>query len=371
MQLPWGGELSGFPYLLLGGWGGLFGIAAYCALVEKRRIPLVGDIFLAVSLVLFAGLRGNSLDYDEYVLMFEAVRDATQETIIERALLGKDLIFGSLLIFVSNTGLGVFAVFLCAAILSVGFKVAAFRKAFGSSLLALFVFFCTYYFLHDFTQIRAAIAISLCFCALVAVAQEHRTQYLLMSLAAIGFHAQAALVVACTAPLFFGGKERFILMVINSTIIIIATPILMNIVILFDNRPGIAESVEVISFNGALSAIFNVGLLLSIFFSCHKNFRNSMEREISVASIILVVSGLGFLLFTFSSSVTMAWRGAEMFMSFGVFVVVAALRGTAKPTVFLLSIAYCLFNITLLVRGPLLVEYKFSENLGAYCASFW
>jgi len=54
----------------------LFGGTAYFMLEKKRRMPLGIDIIVAISLVLFAGLRGNSLDYDEYVLMFEAVRVA-------------------------------------------------------------------------------------------------------------------------------------------------------------------------------------------------------------------------------------------------------------------------------------------------------
>lgn len=351
--------MSIFPYLLLGGWVGLFGVAAYLALMQKQRMPLWVDLFLASCLVIFAGLRGASLDYDDYVLMFETVRDTGQESFIERALVGKDFLFGILLILVSDSGLAVSAVFFSAAILSVGLKVVAFRGAFGSSLLALFVSFFTYYFLQDFTQIRVAISIAFCFCALVAVVQRRRILYVTLSLAAIGFHAQSALFVACTAPLFLAWKSRFVLMVITSSILIAITPVLLNIVLSFDNRPGIAEAAEALSFNGVFSALLNVGLLSTIFFSSRKSLRNPMETELAIASIILVISGFGFLLFTFSTSVTLAWRGAEMFMSFGVFVVVAALRGSARPMVLVCSLAYCLFNLILLVRGPLLVDYQF------------
>lgn len=334
-------------------------------------MPLGVDLFLAACLMLFAGLRGASLDYDEYVLMFEAVRDAGQESFIERALIGKDLLFGSFLILVSYFGLGVSTVFLGAATLSVGLKIVAFKRVFGSSILAVFIFFFSYYFLQDFTQIRAAISIAFCFCALVYGVQRRLIFYITMSLAAIGFHAQAALFVACTAPLFIKGKLRFALMAIISSVIIIIVPVLLDIVLSFDNRPGIAEKTEVLSFNGVISGLLNAGLLLLIFFSSYKKFRNILEKEVAVASIILVVSGLGFLLFTFSTSVTLAWRGAEMFMSFGVFVVVAALRGSSKPIVLMFSLAYCLFNLILLVRGPLLVDYKFSESLGSYFAAVY
>ncbi|NMG46033.1 hypothetical protein GPA22_20140 [Aromatoleum toluvorans] len=329
------------------------------------------DFLLAGSLIFFAGLRGDSLDYNEYVLMFESIQAASQQSFFERVLIGKDFLFGSLLIFISDSGFGIASVFVFAAILSVGTKAIAFRRVFGSCLLGLFIFTCTYYFLQDFTQIRAAIAIGFCFNALVSVVMKRPFLYLLMSFFAVGFHAQAALFIACTAPLLIRGKARFLLMAIMSMIVVVIAPLLINVVIAFDNRPGIAEAADALSFNGVFSAFVNLFLLIATFLFCRENIRSEMERELAVASIFLVIAGFAFLMLTYSTSVTLAWRAAEMLMSFGVFVVVAALRGAAKPVVVLLSGIYCLFNIVLLARGALLVDYRFAENLGACCAEFW
>lgn len=362
--------MGGFPYVLLGGLVSLFGVVTYFAQVQKRQMSVGVDVLLASCLILFAGLRGASLDYEQYVIIFESVRDASSLPFLERALIGKDLLFGALLILIADSGLGVAFVFLCAAMLSVGLKVYAFRNAFGSSLLALFVLFCTYYFLHDFTQIRAAISIAFCFCAFVAVVHKQRPFYLAMCLLALGFHAQAALFIACTAPLFVDGRARFVLMAIASAILVVVTPILMSIVLEFDNRPGIAEAAEALSFNGMFSAFINLGLLSVVFFASRQQLRSTRERDLALAAIILVFSGFAFLIFTFSTSVVLAWRIAEMFMCFGVFVVVAALRGSTNPVVVISSIAYCLFNVVILMRNDLLVDYVFSEDFGACCAIF-
>lgn len=359
------------PYLIVAFLVTTLGLSSVLASAHRLRLPIGFDIALAAVLVLFAGLRGASLDYEEYVIMFDTIRASSGASFLDRAIIGKDLLFGTLIVVLTDMGFENFVCFLAAAFISVSAKVVAYRTAFGTSITALMIYFFAWYFLHDFTQIRAAIAISICYCAFVFLLNKQTLRYLILSLVAIGFHGQAALFVIVTFPLLKDSRYKFHLMAVVVGVLVISAPVVMKLVLSFDERPGIDATADELSMGAIAAAVMNSFLILFAYLASHKNIKRSFERELSKASLILVFSGVAFLFSTFSVSVGLAWRSAEMLMSFGVFVIVSALRSGVTVPVLFSSTAYAVLIITLLLRGHLLVDYRFAETFGRCCERLW
>lgn len=61
---------------------------------------------LAVVLILFAGLRGADVDFAGYQYLFSKVRAVAGQSLLQQAMLSKDVLFGLMLIGVSALGLG-------------------------------------------------------------------------------------------------------------------------------------------------------------------------------------------------------------------------------------------------------------------------
>jgi hypothetical protein len=63
-------------------------------------------LVLAVVLILFAGLRGADVDFAGYQYLFSKVRAVAGQSLLQQAMLSKDVLFGLMLIGVSALGLG-------------------------------------------------------------------------------------------------------------------------------------------------------------------------------------------------------------------------------------------------------------------------
>lgn len=321
------------------------------------------DVFLFAILVVLAGLREKSLDYAEYVNMFEAIRDLGPGQILDRISIGKDIFFGALIVALVELDLDPMSMFVSAALLSVSLKYVAFRMAFGRAAFALVVYFFTYYFLHDFTQIRAAISIGFCFCCLIFLARGKVFDYMVSALLAVGFHSQAALFVAVTFPLVFQFERGLKWMVLISIALVGLAPILMKLVIAYADRPGIGLGETAASSNLLWATSINSALLVMAFLGSWLRIQSKFEKNIASASLLLVLTGLLFLFGTYEVSMTLGSRASEMFMCFGVFVIVAAIRAPSSPIGWMACLSYIIFNTVLLVRGPLLDEYNILEGL--------
>ena len=134
-------------------------LLAALALHAPRLAKGCGTL-IALLLFAFAGARGASTDYDQYVAMYDLMRSAGDVAWPVRLLIGKDPLFGAIILGVVTAGLGAQWLFTCAAALSVGVKWAVFERTFGNAAAALLATLFGYYFLHDFTQIRSGIAIT-------------------------------------------------------------------------------------------------------------------------------------------------------------------------------------------------------------------
>jgi hypothetical protein len=203
-----------YPYALITLIVLVFLTLNFYAYKKSIQLPIYFDLILALALIIFAGLRSADVDYMGYIDIFNKVDAAAHKSLFHQALKARDLLFGFMVIIKSSLNLSVTTFLLVSAALSIGIKFAVFRYAFGNAILGLGLYFFTYYFVHDFTQTRVAIALSCCFLALVLLLKEHRIWYVFFCVLAAGFHAQTVFFVVATIPLLTQLKYKYLLILI-------------------------------------------------------------------------------------------------------------------------------------------------------------
>jgi hypothetical protein len=353
-----------YPYLAVSSIVFFFLLLNLFAYVHYRTQPIYSDLFLAGVLILFAGLRGSSLDFEQYQKMFESIQTSTDQNLLEQVLLGKDVLFGLMMVAISAVGLGNLSIFLISAILSVGLKVFAFREAFENSILGLSLYFYTFYFLHDFTQIRLAIALAFCFVSFVFLIKEKRLAYFLFSICAIGFHAQTALYVVATLPLLTNMKGKYLYIFISIVIMGLSFSLIDFVLDFASFRPGVKIAASDISSNIILFVILNAFIVGTAYVSSMGNFKNLYDDNIAKASFYLFLGGIFFLFLTLKSSEVLGMRTYEMFSAFGVFVIITSLRSTPKVLTIVACLSYFILNLALLFRSDLLLKYTINSSFG-------
>jgi hypothetical protein len=341
------------------------------AFIHSRVQPLYSDLFLATVLILFAGFRGADLDFIEYEKMFERIQLSSAQSLLEQALIGKDVLFGFLMISISTIGLGTLTLFFISAMISVGVKLVAFRHAFGSSILGLGLYFSSFYFLHDFTQIRLAIAIAFCFLALVFIIKGKYLLYIIFCAVAVGFHAQTFLFFIATLPLLTNFKHKHLLVFLSIVMMGLAFSSISLFLDIVGLRPGADIGATNIKTTAILAILLNSVIVAITYFGSVKKFIRLFDEEIAKVSVLLFFGGLLFLFITLNISEVLAWRIYEMFSTFGIFVIIVCLRSKLNLLNILTSLSYFVLNLTLLLRSDLLVKYTINSTIGAIYGAFY
>lgn len=352
-----------YPYFILAAIVIFFLALNLFAFIHSRNQPLYSDIFLAIILILFAGLRGADLDFLEYEKMYADIQNSTELSFLQQALIGKDILFGLLLVAMSAVGLGNASVFMISAFLSIGIKIVAFRYAFGSSILGITLYFAFFYFLHDFTQIRLAIALAFCFLSLIFLIKGKYFLYLLFCILAVGFQAQTFLFVVATSPLLTNLKHKYLLVFLS---IIVMGLFFTNVAFFLDVvalRPGGAIGAVNLKITAIAAAALNTIILAAAYFGSIGRFKCLFDEEIAKVSVLLFFGGVFFFFITIFTSEVLAWRVYEMFSTFGIFIIIACLRSEPKIITIAAGLSYFIFNFMLLLRSNLLVEYSINNSI--------
>ena len=84
-----------------------------------------------------------------------------------------------------------------------------FSKHGGAAAIGVLIYALTFFLLHDFTQIRAGLAVAFIFLALMARVHEKRLLFVLCVLAATGFHSSAVMAFMLLLP-SHGTQTRWI-----------------------------------------------------------------------------------------------------------------------------------------------------------------
>lgn len=170
------------------------------------RIRIFFFAALIIVLALFSGFRGEGVDrdYSNYVSWMSALSDSP-----DIALRLKDPAFAFLYWTVSSLNLEYYFVFLIYAFLALFFTYKFFRiTTLELFFVAFFFFFCRFYLVLDFTQIRIAVAVPMASLALHFVFHGRKNFGLVVFIIALLFHL--SVIVYAPILIFLHFNKRFL-----------------------------------------------------------------------------------------------------------------------------------------------------------------
>lgn len=326
----------------------IFSTAWLAVLLADHVRVLRRSLGLALALValLFAALRGDSVDYDGYVDLYDVMLQFDMPY-PARLYLAKDALFSVMLDVIQFFGGGPQLMFVLMALLSVGLKQRAFARVFrGNTTAAWAVTLSLTFFMHDFTQSRTAVAVAMICLALLAQQQGRRTAWFLWIWAGVGFHLSALLFLPLTAVHWLPAQQRtpaLLALVLLTCLVLAGSFELLGTV---DLRVGAIADTTGASFKSIALAVGKFAVLLLLARSVERHPVSLANQALVRPCLGLVLTGLAMLITLQGVSSVLAFRLYEMFDAFAVFIVAAALmQRRALPVV--LALGYCVLGIVL------------------------
>lgn len=329
--------------------------------LRPRYSGMCGILLLCVA-IFFAGLRGASNDYGQYVLMFRTIRASTG-SLLHKLLLGKDPLFGLLILAIQSIGLRVQALFLAAATLTLCVKAKAFKRVFGSYTTPLFVLICTTYFLHEYTQIRVAIAVAFSFLGLIALSERRKLWWAIFSIVAIGFHISTLAVFLCEIPFALDQESPAIL----TTFVLGGLGTLAAMSHIFSVLTEIAARVSEYRYDtdidkhGLIVQVFKAVVLLGLNYVLIRDERDLVRKRLWKICIVLEAFGIGTFLVLMTRMPAIGFRISELMEAFGVFAISGAIFRRSYLS-WSVAFSYCVGVLVTVTAGDLLMPYVLSTH---------
>lgn len=315
-------------------------------------------LLTAIALVLLAGLRGASVDYDDYLLLLAFMEQAETIDLPARLFVGKDPLFGALLVWNLGSGLTPQWLFLVSAALSVGLKWLAFERALHNAATGLLASLCLYYFLHDFTQVRVAVALAWSFVALAELLRGHRWRWLLLMLIATGFHASSAMLMLYMPLLLASGRWRWFATAALTGALLIAIPLSLSSLGAFDARAEVHADVTGVGWIPLALSLLRLATFGGLVWSLQK--RAPEFRTLLTCCFALCCVAAVFLFGLRDTSSAWAFRTYELFDAFSIFIVAVAFMRASWPGR-LAALIPCAASLGMYVSAGLLVPYTLGE----------
>jgi hypothetical protein len=315
---------------------------------------------LAFLLVAFAGLRAASMDFEEYEVLWNLMLELDVEY-PARLLLGKDILFGALMDGLQRLGAGLQALMLAAALLSISLKQIAFARILGGNTApAWLAVLCTTFFLHEFTQIRIAIAISLCFLALLELLAGRRLPWLLLILLAAGFHASALLFIPLSAMFPLRGLRDTTLWIASVVGTIAFTIAIFQGTQDADSRLAMHAGEIGTNWTAVIVGFVKLLCLAMVAKTMGTAGLHSQTLHLIRSCVLLAACGLIMLIAFRDVSAALAFRVYEFCDAFAVLVLALSLAsGSALSRA--VAVAYCLLGLFLQAQvGLLSISYDFA-----------
>ncbi len=305
----------------------LFGCMLPLLFELRWRRVVIPFIFAAVFLwlVLMAGLRSPFVDrdYPSYLNWFSTIRSGS----LSVSDFAKDPAFvaiSAFVVFLHGTYAMVATLF---AALALFFKWKVGIVANDLRLLPLFLYleFCRFFLVQDLTTIRAGVAIPLVTLSVLAALRNRRVLSFGLLLAALSFHASAALAIPILCVALFGGiksRKAFLYLAIGATILFI---LLKGILANLSDLARLADYLNGnynVSGISLLSVYFLFRLIMGAIIIIHLWHRISSEDKFIVFSSVV---GLA-LQIILSSNETLALRSSEVFGIFDVLMFLIPLK---------------------------------------------
>jgi hypothetical protein len=192
--------------------------ALLCALTTERlsRVHLV-LIWLAVVPVMAWLMPDGSRDYTTYLSNYE---DFGAVSFLEAV--RQDPLYATSAWLSGRLGFSGEVYFLIASSAGLWVKLTGLHRLSNGSALAVLAYFCSFHFLHDFTQLRAGFALGILMHALASI-ERSRRRYLWLTLLATTIHIQASLGFVLFGLLMLARSERWVRQFCLAVVIIVAT----------------------------------------------------------------------------------------------------------------------------------------------------
>lgn len=346
------------PYAVFIGAG--FGLVLI-AWLRPSYSGVCGTVLLTLA-ILFAGLRGASKDYDQYVMMFGDVQASTG-SFLRTMYIGKDPLFGLLIIGIQAAGLHLQALFLSSAAIALSLKAKAFSRVFGTFATPLFVTICTTYFLHEYTQIRVAIALGFAFLGLIALSERRKLLWLIFTIVAAGFHISMVAVLVCELPFALEWDNSVVLtaFVIGGLAGLAAVSHIFSLLTLVASRTSEYKYGTGPSSHGLLLACVEAVVLVILNLVLLRDEDNSGRRRLWKICLVLEIAGIGMFLVLADKAAGLGFRLEELMSAFGVFVISGAIfRGDHQT--WSLAFVYCVGALVVVGVSNLLLPYSLSAQ---------
>lgn len=160
----------------------------------NTRISKLIFLIIGITILCFAAFRGNvDRDHQNYINIYGYILNG-QSYLIEPSFylltyISKFLVDGYYFLFVSF------------AMLGVGLKLYSINKLSYLPLASILVYFSNYYFLHEMTQIRAGVAIAICFLGLPSlVNRKYMSFCIYIGLASLFHYSSLLFLVLILIP---------------------------------------------------------------------------------------------------------------------------------------------------------------------------
>jgi hypothetical protein len=308
---------------------------------------------LALLLAVFAGLRATSMDFEEYEVLWNLMLELDVEY-PARLLLGKDILFGTVMDGLQRSGAGLQVLMLTAALMSLMLKQLTFSRVLGGNTAPAWIaVLCTTFFLHEFTQIRIAIALSFCFLALLELLDGRRLSWLALTLVAGGFHASALLFIPLSAMLPLRGVwDTTVWLLSVFTTIFFAIAVFQGAQDV-DSRIAMHAGEVGTNLTAIIVGLAKLLCLALIASTLGATGRNPKTLQLVKCCLLLAACGLLMLIAFRHASAALAFRLYEFCDAFSVLVLAVSLASGAALSR-LLAVIYCIFGLILQAQVGLL-----------------
>lgn len=342
-------------YGILFAWAWLAVLAADRGGAPRR----VAGAAVALAALTLAALRGDSMDYEGYIELFDAMV-LFDVPYPERLFLAKEPMMSLLIDGILWLQAGPQLMFVVMALLAIAMKHSAFVRVFrGNTSAAWAVSLSLYFFLHEFTQSRVAVAIAACFLALLAALEGRRKAWMGWCLFGLGWHVSALLFIAVSTALWLPRRWRVVGYVVGTGTICALMLIAFDWLGSVDLRAGYYEGGTGVS--GVMLAITGVKLAMlaaMAYWLRHAPVGGALASVVG-PTLAMVACGLAMLLVLRDISSVIAFRLYEFLDAFSVFIVTGALL-QRRPAPVLTALAYCVLGIVLQVLPDLFMDFDFA-----------
>ncbi len=332
-------------------------MAGLSILVPRAGYAL--GLVVAVVMMLLAGLRGDSVDHNQYEFLFELMQIGEDIPLPARLFLGKDLLFGGLMAVVIAAGGSVAMLFAASAVIGVGAKVIAFNRAFGQAAVPLLASLALYFFLHEFTQVRVGIALGFLYWALVEYSFDRPRRAAVIAVTGVLFHASAVMLLIYAPVLRMRGTPRLVAAVLTTLALVYAVPLALDSVGILGERGELDATGTGTSWLPVLLAFVKIALLSWMLPAVRQRSPLPL-RPLLDHCLLLCWVAVAFILGFQTASSALAFRTYELFDAFSVFIVAAAFVngpiGTRLAALALCAVALLVFN-----HAGLLVPYSLAK----------